>query len=284
MRVAVIGTGSIGKRHLANLASLRHEVAPADIGDPLPFDVQAAIICTPTELHIPLAQKYADHGIPTLIEKPLSHSTEGLDHLLATAHPSTMVACNLRFHQAAQEAVHFAHRGRVLWARAEFGFWLPFWRGREDYRKSYSAGDAGGIVLDAIHEPDLLMCMFGTPLEISMVTHRSGRLEISQEDSAEISMRFNDGVTASVHIDYLSKSYHRQVTIATDRSTATFQLPAGNEMYVNELRHFLTAVEGGRTPMNSLKEAIGLLTRILDAKAKSRCDHTSARDVHPLPA
>lgn len=284
MRIGVVGKGSIGKRHIANLASLRHDVVAVDKGEELPLDVQAVLICTPTDTHLTIAQFYADLHIPTFIEKPLSHSLDGLAHLIETAHPSSMVACNLRFHQAAQEAFQFAHRARVLWARAEFGYWLPFWHGRTDYRKSYSAGATGGIVLDAIHEPDLLMSMFGLPTELTMVTHRSGRLDVAEEDSAEMSMRFEDGVTASVHVDYLSKAYHRQLTIATDRATAVFSLPAGNEMYVTELKHFLQCVEAGRTPMNGLREAATLLERILDAKRQSRGHNPSTRDVHPVPA
>ena len=59
------------------------------------------IITAPTELHLPLALAAVRHGAHIFIEKPLSHSMDGLELLDAEARQKglvTMVGCNMRFH------------------------------------------------------------------------------------------------------------------------------------------------------------------------------------------
>ena len=51
MRIAIIGMGSIGKRHAKNLGELGHKIISIDIGDKFDFEVDCAFICTPTQLH-----------------------------------------------------------------------------------------------------------------------------------------------------------------------------------------------------------------------------------------
>jgi len=103
-RVLVVGVGSIGERHVrcfgrtgrARLSiceindELREtvrqrydlQVAHATLDDALTDDlVDAAVICTPAHLHIPIALQLADHGLHLLIEKPLSTSLDDIETL-----------------------------------------------------------------------------------------------------------------------------------------------------------------------------------------------------------
>ncbi|MCE9590715.1 MAG: Gfo/Idh/MocA family oxidoreductase [Planctomycetes bacterium] len=105
-RVLVIGVGSIGERHLrcfqatgraeVSLVEVneslrgtiaeRYKVANAYAGlDTAPPDAGGvAVVCTPAHLHIPMAQKLAERGTHVLIEKPLSITSNGVDHLIRT--------------------------------------------------------------------------------------------------------------------------------------------------------------------------------------------------------
>ena len=86
-KIIIIGAGSIGRRHATNLAALGTDVSVFDVNqevlktvcsennwDPvhdLDFALDqdqydAAIICTPTNLHIPYAQKAVDAGLKYL--------------------------------------------------------------------------------------------------------------------------------------------------------------------------------------------------------------------------
>ncbi|MEK7516318.1 MAG: Gfo/Idh/MocA family oxidoreductase, partial [Patescibacteria group bacterium] len=85
----VVGFGSIGKRHAANLRKLgvrdiiflRHAARgrlPANhvtsISAALARKPDFAVIANPTSLHVPVAQRIARAGVHLFIEKPLSHS------------------------------------------------------------------------------------------------------------------------------------------------------------------------------------------------------------------
>jgi predicted dehydrogenase len=144
MKIVILGhLGSIGKRHFDNLKALKHEVIGTDIGEKLRFDVDCAFICTPTQFHVEQAIEYINKGIPVFIEKPLTYCLGHLEQIEAAINKHnvlSMVACNNRFHPSLLKAKTVADTGKVIFARAEAGYFLPFWR-KTDYRKSYSASE-----------------------------------------------------------------------------------------------------------------------------------------------
>ena len=102
-RFLVIGCGSIGRRHIKNLRALGadHIVAfdiraDARLAVAAQFKVepvntleeawahgpQAAIIATPTSLHVSFAVSCALHRCHIFVEKPLSHTWDGIERLL----------------------------------------------------------------------------------------------------------------------------------------------------------------------------------------------------------
>ena len=268
MKITVVGYGSIGKRHGENLKSLGHEVIPIDINYKLRFDVDCAFICTPTEFHIDNAVEYIDRNIPVFIEKPLTYSfdTERIEKAISN-NPNvvTMVGCNLRFHPSIIKAKIIADSKKVLFARAETGYYLPFWR-QSDYRKSYSASEYGGIVIDAIHEPDYLYWLFGKFKYLKVACDKVSTLDIKKEDIAEIGIIFESGVSASVHCDYLMKNYHRKLDLYLPHEVISFKIQPTNIMYKKEVEYFLNCVREKTKPMNSVLEAIYVLKKVLEGR------------------
>jgi len=266
MRVVVLGYGSIGRRHAQNLKKLGHEVIPLDVNYKLRFDADCALVCTPTQYHIDHAVEYITKGIPTFIEKPLTYCIEELQQLadiIKSFKTLTMVGCNLRFHPAILKAKTLAGTKKVIYARAETGYYLPFWR-QGDYRNYYSATEYGGIVLDAIHEPDYLYWLFGDIKDLKITCDKVSDLEIKKEDIAEISMMFEGGVSASVHCDYLMKNYHRKLDLYMPHEVISFKIQPTNLMYKKELEYFINCVREKKEPMNNVKEASYLLQKILE--------------------
>lgn len=275
MQFAVVGQGSIGKRHTENLIDLGQKVVPIDIGDKLPFDVDCAFICTPTQYHCEHAYEYLSRGIPTFIEKPLSWDLEEAHKFvqsLLSNNTISMVGCNLRFHPALRDAKDICSKHKAIFARAEYGYYLPFWR-KGDYRKSYSASKYGGIILDDIHEIDYLYWLFGNIADIKTVYGKVSNLEIEKEDISETSIIFENGVTASVHQDYLCKNYHRQLTIQFPHERITIDIPQTNLCYKKEVEDFIKCVQYNIQPMNGIGEAYIILSAVLNAKNSS--DNTS---------
>jgi predicted dehydrogenase len=264
----VVGQGSIGKRHSENITNLGHEVIPLDLGDKLRFDVDCAFICSPTQFHLEQAYEYLSKGIPTFIEKPLGCDYNKLQEFmqsLASNNTISMVGCNMRFHPAIRDAKELVQKHRAIFARAEYGYYLPFWR-KGDYTKSYSASEYGGIILDDIHEIDYLYWLFGEIVDIKTVFGKVSDLDIKQEDIAETSLLFKNGVSASVHQDYLCKNYHRQLEIHFAHERVKFELPVTNLAYKKQIQHFCDCVERNEKPMNGIGEAFYVLSAVLHAK------------------
>ena len=81
MKICIIGYGSIGKRHDRILREyFGIEVQIVRRGDSIP-NADIAMICTPTDSHVPTAIECAKRDMALFIEKPLSNSLARLDKL-----------------------------------------------------------------------------------------------------------------------------------------------------------------------------------------------------------
>jgi predicted dehydrogenase len=316
-RVLVIGTGSIGQRHLRNLRALGiDELAACDPDlsriktirqdlDVITFETLSTalekfrpnmvLICTPPSLHVEQARQVIQAGLDLFIEKPLSHTWDNVEALLNESQSSrsiVQVGYNLRFHPALQQikqVVTDKTMGRILWARAEFGQYLPDWRPWQDYRQSYTANQklGGGILLDASHEIDYLMWLLGRPTQVMCMAGKVSNLDVDVEDSATVLFRYADGVHVDIHVDFIQRDYARSLKLVGEEGILVWDFAQGelrlfktetqrwetfthnldnNEMYLAEMRHFLTCVRDRNTPLVSLKEAADVLQVVLGAK------------------
>lgn len=288
-RILVVGAGSIGTRHAGNLRAAGAAVAITD-PDPsrgtelpgverIPFDLDQAadfdgvVIASPTRYHLPQAMQVLAAGTPALVEKPLSADLDGLDALVAAAGERVMVGYNLRLHEPIQRFMALFESGscgRPLSVRVWFGSYLPAWRPAVDYRQTYSARSelGGGVLLDAIHELDLLVWMLGDGLEVvGAVVDRIGDLEIDVEDTVKALLRERGGVVAEVSLDYLSAGYRRGIevigtdaTLRLDWSRRVIEVESGDDRevidvpqpvgdsYVRQAERFLQLVTAAVPP------------------------------------
>ena len=253
MHVVVIGAGSIGKRHLANLDKL--EVENLSVVDPqferrreakdavkranttaiLAMAIKgrkadAVIIAVPTHLHVPVAMEAAQLGVPLFIEKPVGHLKDDVLHLetlLRNMNNWAVVGYSLRFHQALGIIRGMLEQhtiGKILSVRAEVGQYLPDWHPAEDYRKWYMAKEAqgGGAILDLSHEIDYLRWLFGDIASVSGFVGRVSDLDIDTDDLAELVCWFKSGVIGSIHMDLIQRAYHRGCRIVGSEGTITW--------------------------------------------------------------
>ncbi|HEV7804262.1 MAG TPA: GNAT family N-acetyltransferase [Solirubrobacteraceae bacterium] len=244
MRVAVLGQGSIGRRHARLLHELGHEVTvfdPAGVTEGLAPAVQvaasaqaalaaadAALVATPTALHPAHAREALQAGLPTLVEKPLATcaaDARELERLAAERGLALGVAMNLRFHPGpatVRRLVQAGEIGTVLRASVTFGSWLPGWRPGVDYRTTYSARAelGGGILLDAIHELDYLTWVLGPVARVSASLRQLSDLQLAGvEDVATLDLELACGAQATVTLDYLDREYHRGCRIVGSEAT-----------------------------------------------------------------
>jgi len=242
--VLVVGAGSIGRRHMANLRTLgTHRLAATDpdagrlepvveelsvqgfaeLGEALRvFKPDVVFVCTPPVLHVEQALRALRTGADVFIEKPLSNRLEGVSELKAEAGKRrrvVQVGYNLRFNpgiRMLKQLVEEGVAGRILWARAEVAQYLPDWRPWQDYRQSYTARHelGGGIILDASHEIDYVLWLLGPPRELTCMAGRVSGLEVNVEDCATILLRLRSGAQADVHMDFAQRTTSRSCVLA----------------------------------------------------------------------
>jgi len=319
MRVAVLGCGSIGRRHLRNLRTLGQfdllvfdPVAEArqavekesgvhafgSLDDVWQQKPNAALITAPSNLHIPLALEAVRHGCDIFVEKPLAHSldgTEALSNEVERRGLISMVGCNMRFHPGPaviKTLIEQKAAGEIIAARIQAGSFLPRWRPQQDFRRSYSAStEWGGAILDCIHEIDLGLWYFGPAKLVASARLSAGTLGLETDGLAEIILRHESGVLSSIHLNFVQRDYRRGCQVIGTQGTLYWDFvdrcanvfgengslsqsipePSGwdvNQMYLDEMRHFIQAVKTRSATINPLAGGAAALTIALAARSQ----------------
>ena len=317
MKIAILGCGSIGRRHLRNLQALgqtdlvafdpvpaaREQVAAeagirvyattAELWRERP---EAALITAPSNLHVPLALEAAQNNCHVFIEKPLAHVLDGIDELsveLERRNLLSMVGCNMRFHPGPaliKKLIEDKAVGDILSARIQVSSYLPRWRPQQDYRQSYSAStEWGGAILDCIHEIDLGLWYFGPAALVASAQLPASSLGLRTDGLTEMLLRHKSGVLSSIHLNFVQRDYRRCCQIVGTRGTLYWDFaehcvrifgedgnlkasnpePVGwdtNQMYVDEMLHFLSAVKSGSQTVNPLSGGVAALKVALEAR------------------
>ncbi len=259
MHVLVVGTGSIGKRHIANLLALGARVsafsyraaagaeAPAsvfddprvqrapDLAQALTGDVDAVVVANRTDLHLDVALQAARLGKHLFLEKPLAVSladVSELQRLVAQQGLVVEAGFMLRRHPNLlwmQQYLASGALGELFHARAAVGQWLPDWRPGTDHRLGYGAfrAQGGGVVFDLIHELDLVHWLLGPVADVSAMTRTVKSLEIETEAVAQIGLRLASGLLAQVHLDYVRPGYGRDMEIVAREGVLAWDYQAG---------------------------------------------------------
>jgi len=243
MKILVLGTGSIGKRHIANLLSAGVQVLSysyrastlgadtnpidarvtrlADLSAALASDADAVVVANRTDQHMEVALLAAKHKKHLFLEKPLSVSLSGTDELERLVAQQQLVVeagFMLRFHPNLlwiQQFLNSGALGDIMHMRAAVGQWLPDWRPGTDHRQGYGAFKAtgGGVVFDLIHELDLVHWLLGPVEDVTAMTQVVASLDIETEGIAQIGLRLASGALAQVHLDYVRPGYGREMEI-----------------------------------------------------------------------
>ena len=174
--------------------------------------------------------------------------------------------------------------------QAHWGEYLPDWHPWEDYRQSYSARQdlGGGVVLTLCHPLDYLRWLIGEVDEVQASVGYTG-LDIEAEDTADIQLRFTNGVMGQVHLDYVQRPSSHWLQIIGTEGTIRWDNADGiahwyradtkewkastlpeeferNTMFMDEANHFLDCVRNEMQPGCTLADGIAVLRIALAAK------------------
>ena len=269
------------------------------------FNPQIAFVCNPSSLHLSIATELANSGVHIFIEKPLSISTEGVAEFVEAvdrAGIKVMVGYNFRFSLSFikyRELIQSRQYGRALFVSSEVGQYLPDWRPDADYRNTVSARAdlGGGALLELSHELDYLIWLFGIPVTACGQLLKVSDLEIDAEDLVLAQVSFCDGdsqVSSSIRLDFLQRKPSRTCKVICeqgalvwdaiedrvefrqkDQSAIVFQgRKDRNFTYEQELKQFITCVEGDQPTPISVKSSLKVLELIEALRLSSSEERT----------
>ncbi len=249
--ILIVGVGSIGERHLrcfqatgrAELSlcevnpvlrktvAERYQVANVfgDLETALASKPDAVAICTPSNLHIPMALAAAKCGIHLFIEKPLSTTLEGIAELQGEVRERKLVACVgyvFRAHPALaamREAIRNGRFGQPVQVVGTFGQNFPFYRPayRDTYYKNHATG--GGAVQDALtHVVNAQECLVG-PVDRLIADAAHQVLEgVEVEDTVHLITR-HGSVLGSVSLNQYQAPNEGFHTVVCQKGTVCFE-------------------------------------------------------------
>ena len=335
MRVLFCGLGSIGQRHLRNLRALLGDDVEVlayrrrglervlnpdmairedrtlestygvrsfgDLDKALAQQPDIVFVTNPNSMHLPVALAAARAGCHLFIEKPLSHSLDGVDELIDVVESTNLVALvayQFRFHPGLRfikALLDEGRLGRLAAAHIVNGEYLPDWHPYEDYRETHPARRelGGGALRIQTHEFDYALWLLGMPRRVYAVGGHLSQLEIDVEDSVSVLMTCEQEcrpVPVHLHLDYLQRPAQRTCEIVGDAGKVRYDYYAKQvehsdtatrtvvverfdafdrcQLFQDELRHFLACVRGEERPVVDLREGARSL-RVALAAAES---------------
>ena len=243
MKILFIGLGSIGTRHLRNMATILQErreplevhalrgtthLLSTDISslvqkqisryEDLDAAYDAIFITNPTVLHYETLKKILSKAKKIFIEKPV-FSSVNIDFAALNIPQDTIcyVAAPLRYTKVFEHLKRIAGEKRIYSVRAICSSYLPDWRPMTNYRECYSASkkNGGDVGLELIHEWDYLVELFGFPQRMRMLSGKYSDLEISSDDIAIYIAEYKT-MLVSLSLDYFGRSRKREIELYCD--------------------------------------------------------------------
>ncbi|MFL5283005.1 MAG: Gfo/Idh/MocA family protein [Rhodopila sp.] len=224
VRLAVIGAGLIGRRHIEHVlnedcAELLSIVDPSPAAQALAAEKSVdwypdfatmmgheppdgVIIATPNQMHVAHGLEAVDAGLPALIEKPIADDVDGATRLVEAAEKAgiDLLVGHHRRHnplvQAAKKAIDDGRLGQLVAVHATCWFHKPDEYFTVAWRREKGAGP---VFLNLIHDVDLLRHLCGEVVAVQAMESNALRGH-PVEDTAVIMLRFASGVLGTVTV------------------------------------------------------------------------------------
>ena len=221
VRIAVAGTGQIGKRHVEMILkgtectlSALVDPAPAaadyarSLGVPLYRSLaemltharpDGVVLATPNRMHVDQALECIAAKVPVLVEKPLGHTLDAAIRLCAAADAAKVpvLVGHHRRHSSimakAAEVIASGVLGKIVAVTGTVLFYKAenegYFDGAYAWRREFGGGP---ILLNMIHEVDNLRSLCGEIVAVQAFTSNATRKH-AVEDTAAIALRFASG-------------------------------------------------------------------------------------------
>lgn len=230
IRMGLIGIGSMGRHHarviretegmeLVAIADAQGdkfgvakglEVLP-DVESLIAAGIDAAMVAVPTIYHEDVALKLAAAGIPTMVEKPISHDVESGERVAAAFKEAGLVGA-VGYVERCNPAILELRR------RVKDGQLGEIYQISTSRQGPFPAriSDVGVVKDLATHDVDLVKWLGGANYKDvhAQVTHRSGR---EHEDMVVASGVLDNGIIVNHVVNWLSPRKERQTVVTGEK-------------------------------------------------------------------
>lgn len=230
MNCAIIGYGSIGKRHYKILKKNKffkniYVVSKTgnnrnffkNISDILDKQIEYFVISNETKDHYKTFRVIEKNfsGKKILIEKPAFHKSITLNKKLKNVY---YVGYNLRFNPAVNYAKKIIKNKKIFYMDMHCKTFMPNWRKNRDYTQIYSSfkKKGGGVLNDLSHELDLMYYFFGDYKLYSGFSKKISNLKIDSDDVSFFFGRFKKKIFFNVNLNFFSRIESRKFIIASN--------------------------------------------------------------------
>jgi UDP-N-acetylglucosamine 3-dehydrogenase len=234
LRAAIIGVGAMGQHHVRVYRDLSNVelVGVADGSDAIRTAVeqrynvrgyadfvemleqarpQLVSVAVPTAFHLDVAREVIQRGIHVLIEKPIAETAEDGQTLidLARQHNVVLAVGHIERHNPAVRAL------KTLLDRGEVG---PIFEMRAERVGPFPHRIRDvGVVLDlATHDIDVITHLASSQL-LRVYAETQQKIHSTREDMLSGMMRFANGVTGILHVNWLTPAKNRRLTVTGAR-------------------------------------------------------------------
>jgi predicted dehydrogenase len=245
MKFLVVGLGSMGKRRVRCLQTLKVEnVVGFDpredrraeakekygittfgkIEEALKFGVDALVISTPPDLHMIYAKIAVDNGKHFFCEA--SVTDDGMSEVMEMLKTKKVVAapsCTMRFHPAVKIIKNLVDKnaiGKLEAFSAHCGQWLPDWHPWEDYRTYYVSKRATGACREIVpFELTWLTWVLGNFQQVAGMRGKVSDLDCNIDDIYQLLLRSYSGLYGHLMVDVLARYPNRSLRLIGSEGT-----------------------------------------------------------------
>lgn len=286
IRIAIIGIGHLGARHLKVYSEIQDQVELIGVCDiqkerthklaehyHVPFyedyrqlvgKIDAVNICVPTSLHHEVARFFLQNDAHVFIEKPITSTVDQAQELIDLAKQrkrKLQVGHIERFNAAFRSIKHFTHN--------------PLFIECHRLNKFPNRSLDIGVVMDLmIHDIDIVLGLISSP--IRQIHAVGASILTSLEDIASVRLIFENGCVCNLTASRVSEDVMRKIRLFQentyisldyvkqeayiykkhDHQILKHSLPIEKEEPLRkELEHFCECVREDKTPLISGKEA-----------------------------
>lgn len=259
---------------------------------------EVLLVCVPPHLHVPYLREAITNNKHAFVEAPTALTESELDELISLAAkteriiaPSFTYFCHPH-HVKVKELIDQGAIGKPIALILHSGLHVADWHPYEDYREFYASDrNKGGACIDVlVHELHLTRWLVGEVKAVTCHARKRSSAEINGFDIYDLLIDSENGASIIIHNDVVQRPWglyrkimgeqgsiiwdwqNLEVFTTQGGSWQKIALPEGadfEQMYVNEIDHFLRVLRGEKQLLHTLGEERRVLQIMLAAEDSS---------------